>query len=212
MQPLRFPADPHPGLVEMAHRGLSHQGRDMRLDWRQFRCLLRAPTHDAGWTQGAGAKQIAHNFADPVFGNQMLDVEIQHRRADPVAILDMRGDRGRERRPRRAAAARAGVDVPLMLDHLQPRRHQIEHLTLLNAADHRISERGWTMRPRRRGMVFNLVRLGHWPQRLATMSNLATAPLARPPAKAPLDPRLLAQTIARRRLATRRTVQTKTAA
>ena len=67
------------------------------------------------------------------------------------------------------------------------------------------------MRARHGSVPFNLVRFGHLPQRVALVPNLATAQLARPTAQAALDPRLLAQTIARWRLAARQTVQTETA-
>jgi hypothetical protein len=91
MEPLGFATDAEPGFVQIPHRRLGNQGGDMRGDRRQFFGFLLASGDDAGWTQTPGTKQVFHNVADAIFGNQLLRIQIDRRRLDARPVLNMRG-------------------------------------------------------------------------------------------------------------------------
>src|SRR5665213_1285924 len=178
MQPLGFATDAEPGFVQMPHRRLGHPVRDMRRDRRQLFGFLLAPCDDAGRTQAPGAKQIPHHVADTIFGNQLLRVQIDRRRPDAGPVLHRRAHLRRERRLRHAAATGAGVDLGLMLGHLQPRLRHIEHLPFFHPSRHPRCQGGLTMLATGDLMTFYLVRFGHRAQRVSLMPALPTALLA----------------------------------
>ena len=121
----------------------------------------------------------------------MLDVEIDRRRSQALAILRRRAHLGRERRPRLATAMGAGVDRDLVLRHLDQPLGQIEDLARLHADLHRSCERPLAMAARRRFVPDNPVGRRHPPQRIALVPGLPAARLARPAAKAAGNARLL---------------------
>jgi hypothetical protein len=83
---------------------------------------------------------------------------------------------------------------------------QIEHLSLLDAYDHRSRQPGEAMATGFRFATLDDIGICRRPQRAAGMSGLAAARLARLAAQAARDARRLLQPIARRRLAAVRTV------
>ena len=93
-----------------------------------------------------------------------------------------------------------------MFGHREARLGQIEHLPLLSPPDHRRRQPGEAMATRFRLVPLDDVGLGDRLQRASGMSRLPAARLARLAARAAGDPRRLPQAIARRRLATVRTV------
>ena len=106
---------------------------------RQFFGFLLAPGDNAGRTQTQGAEQVLHDIADTILGNQLLRVQMDRRRLDARPVLNMRGHLRRERRLRHAAETGAGMDVGVMLGHLQPRLRQIEHLPLRHQSPSKLS-------------------------------------------------------------------------
>ena len=174
--PLGFAADAEPGFIQIAHRRLDNQGGDMRRDRHQLFGFLLAPCDNAGRTQTPGAKQVLHDVADTILGNQLLRVQIDRRRLDAGPVLNMRRHLRRERCLRHAAATGAGIDVGVMLGHLQPppgsraRGHglrHIEHLPLLHPSRHPSCQGRLTMLATRHFVACDLVRLGDRAQRVA---------------------------------------------
>ena len=90
-------------------------------------------------------------------------------------------------------------------DH-EPRLGRIEHLPLLNARDHRGRQPGEAMAARLRFVALDDVGLCDRLQRVAGVSGLPAARLARLAAQAAGDARRLLQAVARRRLAAVRAV------
>ena len=127
VQPSRPAADAEPRLVQMPHRRRGQPRRDLRHNGRPCFGFPFAPGRDAGRAQQRGAKQIVHDLADAVLGDQVLRVEIDRRRPDARAVLHMRRHLVRERRAGHTMAARAGVDPRLVLGHLQPGLRHLEH-------------------------------------------------------------------------------------
>ena len=103
----------------------------------------------------------------------------------------------------------AGVDHSLVLRHLDQPLGEVEHLARLHPRLHRGRERRPAVTARFRLVPNDPLRRRHPPQRVPFMPRLPAARLARSPAKAAGDPRLLPQPIARRRLGAGRTVLTQ---
>src|SRR3954471_19680678 len=73
-------------------------------------CASAAFAVQAGRAEAGGGEQIGHGLADPVLGDQLLDVEIDRGRSQARTVLHARRHRVRERRLRHAAAMVAAVD------------------------------------------------------------------------------------------------------
>ena len=111
-------------------------------------------------------------------------------------------------RPRAPATAGASVDEPSMLGDFDQLRRQVEHLARLRVLRHRKRQAGAAMAAGARLVNDDPVRIGDPLERIALVADLSPARLAGRFAQAR---RLLPQTVARRRLRTRRTVEAKPA-
>jgi hypothetical protein len=200
MQPLSLSGDAKAGLVEAADRRLRRQGRDLRRHRRERGGLAARPIGHAVRAQTQRSEQIAHRFGGPILGNELMDVEIDRRRPDALSVLRRRSHSLGEGRPRHAAALFANVDGGLMLGHLDQPLGQIEHLSPLRAPLHRSRQPRAAMEARLRFTPHDPIRRLDLPERVALVSRLPAACLARAPAKASGNARLLPQPVARRRL------------
>ena len=106
MQPVQLASDPIVGLVEMANRSLGHTLADGLVGWTQFSRLLAHPSDDAGRTDRRSSEQIAQGLCEAILGNQLLDIEIDRRRPDALAILCRRDDARRKSSLRHTSATR----------------------------------------------------------------------------------------------------------
>ena len=158
----------------MAHASSRHERGDVRRDSLELLGLSFAPGDDAGRTKPRRADEVGHRLRDPVLGNELLHIEIDRRRSDARAILSRRDHRLRETRRGLAAAVGATIDHRLMFGDFQSRLGRIEHLTLLNARDHRCRQSGQAMATRFRLVPFDDVGLCDLLQPIAGMSRLAT--------------------------------------
>ena len=104
---------------------------DALVDRLEFFILLAHPADDAGRTDRRRAEQIAQRLRGPVLGNELLDVQVDRRRLDALAVLRRRDHARGECRLRHASASFATVDRGLMFGHQQRALRKIEHLTLL---------------------------------------------------------------------------------
>src|SRR5208282_4218132 len=209
VQPVQLAGDPIARLIEAANLGLGHAFADGLVDFAQFARLLAHPGDDAGRTDQRRAEQIVQRLRDPILGDELMDVEINRRRLDTLAILGRRDHAIGKLGLRHAPALRAMIDRSLMFRDQQRTLGKIEHLAFLDPnRRHRIQRR--TAMAARAGLVPNHgVGIGDLTQRAALMALLAPARLARAAAQAARHPRLLLQPVARWRFRTRRTVQTQ---
>jgi hypothetical protein len=173
--------------------------------------VLAHPSDDAGRTDRRGGEQIAQGLRDAILGDQLLDIEIDRRRPDALAVLCRRDDALGKSSLRHASAMRATVNRGLMfgdheralgnVENLPPldsrRRPRIERRTAITAGAGLVSNHGVEMR--------------HLPQSAACVARLAAARLAGTTAKTSRDARFLPQPVARRRLGAIRTVQIQSA-
>ena len=93
--------------------------------------LLADPGDDAGRTDQRGAEQIARRLRGPVLGDELLDIEIDRRRLDALAILHRRDHAIGKPRPGLAPAIFAAVDRGLMFRDHERALGKIEHLAFL---------------------------------------------------------------------------------
>ena len=209
VQPLQLAGDAIAGLVEMANLRRGDALADALVDRLEFFILLAHPADDAGRTDRRRAEQIAQRLRGPVLGNELLDVQIDRRRPDALAVLRRRDHARGEYRLRHASASCATVDRGLMFGHQQRALGKIEHLTLF--------DRNRRIRPQRQtAMLADAGRMGNHkigfgdlPQGAALVALLPAAHLARTAAQASGQARLLLQTVARRRFGAVRTVQSQ---
>jgi len=103
-------------------------------------------------------------------------------------------------------ALRAAINLRLMLGDFQPRLRQIEHLPRLNIGDHFRREPRPAMGATAGRVLHGNIGLRHLPQRAALMPRLTAGFLAGLAPQTAKNPRLLGQTVTRRRLAAVRTV------
>jgi len=190
----------------MAHLHFGHALADARMDLPQVFPLLSNPGHDAGRADQRRAENIAQSLRGPILGNELLDIEIDRRGLDALAILSGRDHALGKRRLRLAAAMRAEVDRRLMLRNHERTLGKVEHLALLDPDRRPRFERRTAMAAGARLVPNHMIGIGDLPQRAALMALLPAARLARAAAQAARDTRLLLQPIARRRLGTVRTV------
>ena len=128
MQPLRFAGDPEARLVETAHARRGQERADPPGDRRKRAGLSSHPVHHAGRSDGRNAEEVGERLSRPLLGDQLLQMEINGRRAQPLAILRRRLDAIGKGRPRAPAAAGAGVDEPSALGDFDQRLRQVEDL------------------------------------------------------------------------------------
>jgi hypothetical protein len=85
--------------------------------------------------QISGAEQIAQRLRGPILGDELLDIEIDRRRLDALAILHGREHAIEKRRLRLALAIFAAVDRGLMFRDRERALGKIEHLAFLDVGD-----------------------------------------------------------------------------
>ena len=152
------------------------------------------------------AEEIAERLGSPILGQKLLDIEVDRRRPEALAILGQRDYAIGKRRFRLAAATGAAVDRRLMFgDHQRP-LGKVEHLALLDPDRRLRIERRTAMATGARRVLNHAIRIGDLPQRIPFVALLPAARLARAAAQAAGNARLLLQSIARRRLGTVGTV------
>jgi hypothetical protein len=165
------------------------------------------PVSSSWRTAACGGEQIAQGLRDAILGDQLLDIEIDRRRLDALAILGRRDDALRKGRLRHAPATPATLNRGLMFAHHQRALGNVEHLPFLDPR-RPLRIEGRTAMAASAGLVSNHgVGIGDLPQSPAFVAPLATAQLTGTTAQTSRDPRLLLQPVARRRPGTVRTVQ-----
>ena len=158
VQPLSLSGDAKAGFIEAANRRGRRQGCDLRRHRRERRSLAAHPIGHAVRAQTHRSEQIAHRFGGPILGDELMDVEIDRRRPDALAILRRRGDARGKLGFRLSAARRAAIDRGLMLGDLDQPLGQIEHLPPLHASLHRSRQPGLTMKARLRRVPHHPIR------------------------------------------------------
>ena len=210
MQPLRSAADPKAGFIHVLDR------RRCDMVSHDIGEALEAPgTVLADPGDGRGhqlhPEEIGQQLDQTLLGQQLVVQEIEHESADPRAVLHGRVDAVGKRRPRLRAAGGASAIVCTMFgDDERLRLGQIEHLPGA-VADARVRiEARAAPRAGRRVMIDDVIGISDLPQGLAFVTFLPARLLGRtfPQAR---HPRRLLQSIARRRLAAVRTVQSELA-
>jgi hypothetical protein len=79
-------------IVEVTDRGDRSKLGDARRHRGERLRLVDHPGREAGRAEKRRAEQIVHRLGDPVLRNQLLDVEINRRRPDALAVLRRSGD------------------------------------------------------------------------------------------------------------------------
>ena len=126
--------NPAPGLFDpgVADLRLGHPLADALVDPPQRLRLLSHPGDDAGRTDQRRVEEIAERLGSPILGQKLLDIEIDRRRPEALAILGQRDHAIGERRFRLAAATGAAVDRSLVFRDRQRPLGKVEHLALLD--------------------------------------------------------------------------------
>src|SRR5665213_1287266 len=200
VQPMQFTGDAVTGLVEMTNLGLGDALADGLVDFAQGLRLLSHPSDDAGRTDQRRAEQIAQRKRGAILADHLLDVEIDRRRLEPLAILGRRDHALGKSRSRFATTVRAAMDGCAVFGHLGHARGKIEHLPFFRA-DHRTrAEPRATMAADGCGVLDDPVGIGDLAKRIALMALLTAARFARARAQAAENARLLLQSAARGRL------------
>src|SRR5271165_6250352 len=132
MQPLQLAGDAKARFVKMANLRLGHPLADELVDLLQLLRLLSDPGDDAGRTDQRRAEEIAQRLRSPILGDELLDIEIDRRRLDALAILGGRDHAIGKRRLGHAEAIFAAVNRGLMLGDHERALGKIEHLALLD--------------------------------------------------------------------------------
>ena len=200
VQPLSLSGDAKAGLIEAANRRRRRKGGDVRRHRRERRSLAAHPIGHAVRAQTQRSEKIMHRFGDPILRDQLMDVEIDRRRSNALAVLRRRGDARGKLGFRLSAAPRAAIDRGLVFGDLDQPLGQIEHLPPLHAPLHRSRQPPAAMEARLSLMPHDPIGLSDLPERVALVTSLSAALLARAPAKAAGNARLLLQPVARRRL------------
>ncbi len=121
MQPVQLAGDTQPGLVQMPNTA-SREGITNVLDHatQTLRCATD-PVGHAGRAQAGGSEQIPQELADPIFGDQLLDIAVDRRGPYARTILHMRAHALGKRGRCRGSAMRAAV-IPRVIqsDRLSP--------------------------------------------------------------------------------------------
>ena len=206
VQPMQPARGPQACFVEMANLLAGHARADPDIDPLQIEGLLPHPGGQAGRTQRWRSEQVAKRLSRAIFGNELLDIQINRRRLDPLAILRRRDDAGGKRRLGPASAMPATLERGAVFGDGQRALDEIEHLSGFEILRLPRFERLEAMLAMRRLVPNDPVGFAHLPQRVALVALLPAARFARRLPQAPGDPRRLRQSVARRRLRTRRTV------
>src|SRR5260370_33850301 len=131
MQQWQLADDATPRFVKMANLRLGHALADELVDLPQLLRLLSDPGDDAGRTDQRRAEEIAQRLRGPILGDELLDIEIDRRSLDAVAIFGGRDHAIWKRRLGHAAAIFAAVNRGLMFGDHQRALGNVEHLALL---------------------------------------------------------------------------------
>ena len=190
----------------MANFRLGHALADALVNVAQVLRLLADPGDDACRTDQRRAEQIAQGLRGPILRDELLDIEIDRRRLDALAILRRRHYATGKRRLGHAPAMRAAVDRGLMFGDHERALGKIEHLAFLDPGRRLRIEGPTAMAARARLVSNHPIGIGDLAQRAALVARLPAARLARCAAQAAGVARLLPQPVARRRLGTVRTV------
>ena len=172
----------------MANRGLGHALADGLVDRAQL-FAPSCPPRRRGWPDRSPrrAEQIAQRLRDAILGDQLLDIEIDRRRLDALAILGRRDDALGKSRLRHASAMRATVNRGLMFGDHERALGNVENLPLFDSRRRPRIERRTAMAASA-GLVSNHgVGMRHLPQSPACVARLAAARLAGTTAKTSLD-------------------------
>ena len=92
VQPLSLSGDAKAGFIEAANRRRRRKGGDVRRHRRERRSLAAHPIRHAVRAQTQRSEKIMHRFGGPILGNELMDVEINRRRSNALAVLRRRGD------------------------------------------------------------------------------------------------------------------------
>src|ERR1700722_4442488 len=206
VQPLQLAGNPKPRLVEMADLRLGHARADEPVGLLQLLPLLGDPGDEAGRTDPRRAAQIAQRLRGPILGEELLDIEVDRRRLDALAILDGRYHPCGKPRLGRPSAMRAAVNRGLMFRDQQRALGNVEHLALFGSYRRLRVERRTAMTANACFVSNHMIGIGDLPQRAALVALLPAARLARTPAQTARDAGLLCEPVARGRLRTVRTV------
>ena len=207
VQPMQLAGNPIAGFVEMANSGFGHAPANGLVDLAQLSRLLAHPGHEAGGTDQRRAEQIAQRLRGAILGDELLDVEIDRRRLDALAILSRRDDALGKGRSCFATAVRATMDRGAVFRHLDHALGKIERLPPFRADCRTRVEPGATMAAHGCGVLDNPIGDGDLAKRIASVAFLTAARFARARAQAAKNARLLLQSVARRRLRAIATVQ-----
>ena len=207
VQPLRLAADAKPRLVHVFHRRARHE--IAHRFGKAPQTLGASPAHSRDRRGGQfHAEEIGHQFGQAIFRQQLIMQQIDHEGGDSDAILNGRVDPVRKRRSRlRATGGALAIMRTMFGDDERLRLGQIKHLTG-GMADTRVRPKARTARAGRRVMIDNVVRIRDLSQGLALVT-LLPAPLLAGAFPQALHPYRLLQSIARRRLAAVRAVQSE---
>ena len=210
MQPLRLAADAKPRLVHVFHRRARHE--IAHRFGKAPQTLGASPAHSRDRRGGQfHAEEIGHQFGQAILRQQLIMQQIDHEGGDSDAILNGRVDTVRKRRSRlRAAGGALAIMRTMFGDDERLRLGQIKHLTGAMADTRFRPKARAAHRACRRVMIDNVVRIRDLSQGLALVTLLPAPWLARPFPQA-LHPYRLLQSIARRRLAAVRAVQSEPA-
>ena len=185
VQPMQLAGDTVTGLVEAANRGLGDTLADSLVDLAQFARLPSHPGDEAGRTDQRRAEQIAQRLRGAILGDQLLNVEIDRRRLDALAILGRRDDALGKSRSRFTATVRAAMDRRPVFGHLDHALGKVEHLPFFRA-DHRTRVKpSATMAAKSCGALDDPVGVGDLAKRIAPVALLTAARLARAVRKLP---------------------------
>src|ERR1700716_1959645 len=176
VQPLQLAGNAKPRFVEMANLHFGHALADARIDLPQVFFLLSNPGHDAGRADQRRAEKIAQSLRGPILGYELLDIEIDRRGPDALAILSGRHHSLGKRRLRLAAAMRAAVDRGLMFRNHERALGKVEHLALLDPDRRLRFERRTAMAAGARLMPNHMIGIGGLPQRAALVALLPERP------------------------------------
>ncbi len=157
--------NPVPGLFDprMADLRLGYALADERVDLPQLLRLLSDPGDDAGRTDQRRAEEFAQRLRGPILGDELLDVEVDRRRLDALAILGGRDHAVGKRRLGHAAAIFAAVNRGLMFGDQERALGKIEHLAVLNPPGRLRIERPTAMAARARLVPNNAIGIGDLP-------------------------------------------------
>jgi hypothetical protein len=184
MQPACFAADAKACLVQVAHLRRHDACGDMLYHRRLRLGGVRRPSHHAGGAEAAGREQIGHDLADPVLGDQLLDIQVDRCCPQVRSVLHMGRHRVWKRRLRGAVAMMASVDRGLVFGDLQAWLGQVKHLPPFHLRHHRRGQASLAVSARGCGVTFDAVGLVHLTQGIPLVADLPAASLARPTTQA----------------------------